>query len=198
MIYSVKGNVTRVDENVIAVDVNGVSFEVVASYTSIDELTKTAGEKTVYTFLQVREDGMSLFGFSSLEEKRMFLNLISVSGIGPKMAITILSGMGARSLASAVYNGNVGLLTKIKGLGKKTAERIVLELREKVEGTLKQEQSSIDGFENTSEIVNFTSEMNDAVLVLVSLGLKKEDAIKSVKTKAEPNDNAETIIRKCL
>ena len=198
MIYFLKGKVNRVDENVVTVENNGVGYEVVCSYSTIDELTRTPGEKTVYTYLQVREDGLSLFGFSDLSEKRMFLNLISVSGIGPKMAISILSGMGARSLASAVVNSNVSLLTKIKGLGKKTAERIVLELKEKVGSISMGAQNPVDGFQEVLPEVSFSAEMNDAVAILVELGIKKEEAVKLVKAKANEGDKAEEIIRKCL
>jgi len=197
MIYSLKGKITRVDDNIVVVDVNGVGYEVCCSFNSIEELINKQ-EATVYTFMAVREDAVNLYGFSSLEEKKMFLNLTTVSGIGPKMAISILSGMSVQGLASAVVNQNVSLLTKVKGLGKKTAERIVLELKEKVDMAVKQGPSSMDGFENAEKIVNFTSEMNDAVAVLIELGIKKEEAMKLVKEKAEPNDKADAIIRKCL
>lgn len=198
MIYSLKGKITRIDENIVAVENAGIEFEVCCSLNTIDTLMKNAGEQRVYTYLQVREDGMFLFGFADLSEKRMFLNLISVSGIGPKMAISILSAMGSKSLASAVINQNVGLLTKIKGLGKKTAERIVLELREKVQENVRAEQNPLDGFLNFEPESEFTSEMNDAVAILVELGIKKEEATKLVKSKALPNEKADQIIRKCL
>ena len=197
MIYSLKGKITRVDDNIIVVDVNGVGYEVCCSFNSIDELTRKT-ESVVYTHLVVREDAVNLFGFASLEEKRMFMHLISVSGIGPKMAISILSGMSVQGLASAVVNQNVSLLTKIKGLGKKTAERIVLELKEKVDAAVKVGSSPMDGFENQVSEAMFTNEMNDAVAVLVELGIKKEEAVKLVKAKAEPSDKADAIIRKCL
>ena len=106
MYYSIKGKVTRIDENVAVVENNGIGYEVVCSFSTLDDLTRDNQEKTVYTYLQVREDAMALYGFSSLEEKKMFLNLISVSGIGPKMAVTILSGVSARNLASAVVSEN--------------------------------------------------------------------------------------------
>lgn len=198
MIYSIFGTIRRIDENVIAVANNGIEYEVVCSLSSIEELTRNQTPKQIYTYLQVREDALCLFGFASLEEKRMFLNLISVSGIGPKMAISILSGIGPRNLASAVVNGSVSLLTKVKGLGKKTAERIVLELREKVQENVKAEQSSMDGLENFETNQTFTREMNDAVAILVELGIKKEEATKLVKAKADPNEKADEIIRKCL
>ena len=197
MIYSLKGKITRVDDNIVVVDVNGVGYEVCCSFNTIDELVRKQ-DATVYTYMAVREDAVALFGFSSLEEKRMFTHLISVSGIGPKMAITILSGMSTQGLASAVVNQNISLLTKIKGLGKKTAERVVLELKEKVDAVVKQGSSPMDGFANTTVEVMLTNEMNDAIAVLVELGIKKEEAIKLVKQKADPNDKADVIIRKCL
>ncbi len=197
MFYSITGKVTRVDDNVIVVSAGGVGYEVVCSLNAIDELARGNDEKTVYTYLQVREDGVSLFGFASLSEKKMFLNLISVSGIGPKMAIQVLSGMSAKTLASAVVNQDVSLLTKIKGLGKKTAERIVLELKEKVDINIKS-ANTMDGFESNLGLVDFTSEMADAVQVLIELGIKKEEATRLVKLKALPTDKTEEIIRKCL
>lgn len=197
MIYSITGNIKRIDENMITVETNSIEYEVCCSYGTIDDLLLGSGEKKVYTYMQVREDAVALFGFADLAEKRMFLNLINISGIGPKMAISILSGMSAKNLASAVVNQNVGLLTKIKGLGKKTAERIVLELKEKVQENVKQEQAL--GGETIFELVeDFTREMNDAVAILVELGIKKEEATKLVKQKAESNETAEQIIRKCL
>jgi len=197
MIYSLKGKIERVDDNVIVVYAGGVGYEVFCSFSTIDDF-RVKEECLVYTYMHVREDAVSLFGFSSLEEKRMFLNLISISGIGPKMAISILSGMSAKMLASAVVNKNVSMLTKIKGLGKKTAERIVLELKEKVDLNIKQ-SNPLDGFDlNVQPEVGFTSEMSDAVSVLVELGIKKEEAMKLVKAKATTQDKTEDIIKKCL
>lgn len=198
MIYSLKGKISRIDENMLAVECGDIEYEVCCSLNTIDQLTKTGGVQKVYTYLQVRDDGMSLFGFADLSEKRMFLNLISVSGIGPKMAVSILSGMGTKNLASAVVNKNVGLLTRIKGLGKKTAERIVLELAEKIQESIRIDQNPLDGFLNIEPQSDFTNEMNDAIMILVELGIKKEDATKLVKAKANPGETAEQIIRKCL
>lgn len=199
MIYSLKGDITRVDDNVIVVDVNGVGYEVLCSLDSIDVLCQSKEQKLVYTYMHVREDACSLFGFADLSEKRMFLNLISVSGIGPKMAISILSGMSAKALASAVVSKDVSKLTKIKGLGKKTAERIVLELKEKIEENVKNNASNpVDGFENQEVVQGFTQEMADAVQILIELGIKKEEATKLVKAKSTEKDKAEEIVRKCL
>ena len=198
MFYSLTGKINRIDDNMISVNVHNVAYEVFCSLNSIDDLVGD-GEKTVYTYLHVREDTFMLFGFSSLSEKKMFLNLISVNGIGPKMAISILSGMSAKMLASSIVNGNISMLTKIKGLGKKTAELIVLKLKEKMEETVKTSSSDpMDGFIVQEEIVDFTRDMSDAVSVLIELGIKKEEATKLVKAKADKNDKTEDIIKKCL
>ena len=198
MYYSITGKVSRVDDNVLVVNAGGVGYEVFCSTSSIYELLGE-GEKTVYTYLHVREDAFMLFGFSSLAEKKMFMNLISISGIGPKMAISILSGVSSNMLARAVVNKDVSMLTKIKGLGKKTAERIVLELKEKVEENVKQNVSNgFDGFESVAVEVNLSREMADAIQVLIELGIKKEDAIKLVKAKASDGDKVEDIVKKCL
>lgn len=198
MYYSITGKVSRVDDNVLVVNTGGVGYEVFCSTSSIYELLGE-GEKTVYTYLHVREDAFMLFGFSSLAEKKMFMNLISISGIGPKMAISILSGVSSNMLARAVVNKDVSMLTKIKGLGKKTAERIVLELKEKVEENVKQNVSNgFDGFESVAVEVSLSREMADAIQVLIELGIKKEDAIKLVKAKASDGDKVEDIVKKCL
>ncbi|MCM1043640.1 MAG: Holliday junction branch migration protein RuvA, partial [Corallococcus sp.] len=128
----------------------------------------------IYTYLQVKEDGLSLFGFATLAEKSMFLNLISVSGVGCKVAQAILSGIAVNDLAAAIYSGNTATLTKIKGLGKKTAERLVLELREKV--------SCADGIGSAVEERRFGKDANDAISILKSLGLNIQDAEQRVET----------------
>lgn len=197
MFYSLTGKIDRIDDNMISINVHDVCYEVCCSFNTIDDLG-VGNTKTVYTYLHVREDAFTLFGFSSLEEKRMFLNLISVSGIGPKMAITILSGMSPKMLAGSIVNNNVSMLTKIKGLGKKTAELIVLKLKEKMEDAVKVVTNPMDGFVANEPIVDFTREMSDAVSVLVELGIKKEEATRLVKTKASADDKTEDIIRKCL
>ncbi len=127
--------------------------------------------------MQVKEDGVALFGFATTEEKNMFLRLVSVSGVGCKVALAVLSGLDSNSLAIAIFNGDTKVLTKIKGLGKKTAERLVLELKEKV---------VVDANEINLPIVNnmdipLTKEVQNAVAVLVSLGKSQADAEKLVE-----------------
>lgn len=137
----------------------------------------------LYAYLQVREDGIALFGFATKEEKAMFLRLISVSGIGCKMAQAILSGISYKDLAMAIYNADTKSLVKIKGLGKKTAERLVLELKEKV--TIDTDQPYQPVVENNTPTVNLTEDMNNAVTILMSLGLNRQDATQRVVKASE-------------
>ena len=131
--------------------------------------------------MQVKEDGIALFGFATTEEKAMFLRLISVSGIGCKVALAILSGMDCDSLALAIFNGDTKLLTKIKGLGKKTAERLVLELKEKV--VVDAAQMVLPITQNPD--LQFNKDMQNAIAVLCSLGKSQADAEKLVDAAAK-------------
>ena len=132
MIYSVTGKPKMIDENTLSISNGMVAFEVSASTNTVYNTANKNDVVTLLTYLYVREDEMRLFGFENAQEKSLFLHLISVSGVGPKVAMSILSGMTASNLASAISTGNVKLLASIKGLGKKTAERIILELRDKL------------------------------------------------------------------
>lgn len=169
------GEITEIDGNNVALDVNGVGYELAVSNYTVSACQLGQKQK-LYAYLQIKEDGISLYGFATKEEKNMFLRLISVSGIGCKVALAVLSGMDPNSLAIAIFNGDTSLLTKIKGLGKKTAERLVLELKEKV---------VVDANAVELPILNnmdvpLTKEARNAVAVLVSLGKSQADAEKLV------------------
>lgn len=194
MIYSVKGKVSYGGENLIIVDSGAVSFECVASSSTVSKLINLGDEVSVLTYLQVREDGLTLFGFAEKEEKNIFLELINVSGIGPKMAITILSSITPENLVTAINNGDVKLLSNVKGLGKKTAERICLELKDKI-GTSSTDNSSI-----LLGAAPKSAEADDAISVLVSLGYSKAEATKAVDSciVGNPNLKAEEIISAAL
>ena len=132
MIGYIRGKILSLSPECALIETaGGIGFEVSCSYSAFSLLSgKKEGE--LYTYLHVSENATALYGFSSPDEKNMFLKLISVSGVGPKMGITVLSGMNAGELAAAIATSDVKKLSSIKGLGKKTAERIILELREKV------------------------------------------------------------------
>ena len=125
MIGIIEGKLEYIDGNNITVMANGVGYEIFASQTTLDKLGEIGSETKVYTYLNldVRDGEVSLFGFASREEKKMFLNLTSVSGIGPKTAITILGSVSIYDLASSIASGDASVIARVKGLGKKSAER---------------------------------------------------------------------------
>lgn len=185
MIAFIKGKVIDEFEGGVVLENNGIGYEILCSAALLAKLSAEK-EGGVFTYLQVREDGLSLFGFDNKEEKRMFLKLISVSGIGPKMAMGILSGMRVNELATAIAMNDVKGLSRIKGLGKKTAERIILELRESVSA----ENAAIAAEESFAAPV-FTSEDEDAIIALMGLGFSGIQSRNAVKTAKE--QGAETI-----
>lgn len=177
MFNYISGTVAHIFGNVVVVDVNGIGYEISATIPTVSNLTVGQNAK-LFTYLQVRDDGVSLFGFGTAEEKAMFINLISVSGVGCKVAQSILSGIDSNSLACAIYTGDTKLLTKIKGLGKKTAERLVLELKEKVMVDASQMQMDVPIIQHADN--PFNKQMQDAIAVLCSLGKSQMDAEKLV------------------
>ena len=185
MIAYIKGKVIDEFEGGVVLENNGIGYEIQCSAGLLQKLL-TDREGGVYTYLQVKEDGLSLFGFDNKEEKHMFLKLISISGIGPKMAMGILSGMRVNELATAIAMNDVKGLSRIKGLGKKTAERIILELRESVSA----ENAAIAAEESFAAPV-FTSEDEDAIIALMGLGFSGIQSRNAVKTAKE--QGAETI-----
>ena len=186
MIGYIKGNVLSVSDGTVLMENNGIGYEIACSASVYQKLiAEKKGE--VYTYLAVREDGISLYGFISLEEKNMFLKLISVSGVGPKMGITVLSNMKLSDRATAIATSDVKGLSKVKGLGKKTAERIIVELREKMtEHFETSEKDSNEDFDVVSDKDN-----EDAIIALMSLGFNKTECV-SVVREAKKN-GAQTI-----
>jgi Holliday junction DNA helicase RuvA len=134
MIAHLRGRLLEKSPNRVVVEAGGVGYDVTISIPTFSELPKSNEEVLLHIHTHVREDALALFGFLRKEEKQLFERLIGVSGIGPKLAITILSGMSAEFMVAAIRGNDLGTLTKIPGIGKKTAERMVLELRDKLEG----------------------------------------------------------------
>ena len=194
MIGFLKGKILSLTPDTALIETaSGVGFEVLVTGTAYNALAgKKEGE--VFTYLQVREDGVSLFGFSSVEEKEMFLKLVSVSGVGPKMGIAILSGMNAGEVATAIATNDVKRLSTVKGMGKKTAERIILELREKVSANLSAAPSAGEPVP-----VRISSGDEDAVVALMTLGFTRAESVKAIsRAKAAGAKDIEEIIRLAL
>ena len=168
----IKGKITESGENYIVVENNGIGYELSVSENAVCELSKQSGDVKVYCYLSVREDGVSLFGFSSEREKSMFLQLIGVSGVGPKLALTALSGMTTEQFAAAIVRSDIKALSKIKGVGKKTAERIVLELRDKVS----KDYEAVGETDVVTSAAKSEEANEDAVLALMTLGYTKQEA----------------------
>ena len=159
------------------VDVSGVGYEVFIPLSSYDKLPAAGQSVRILTHLHVREDAHVLYGFMSAAERDLFRLLVNhVSGIGPKLALAVLSGMSVSNFKSAVVNSDVTALAKISGLGKKTAERIVLELKDKLGVAAAWEAASAAHAPTPEE-----EEANEAVLALIALGYKQIDAHKSVR-----------------
>ena len=194
MINFIQGKLEDIDGNFVTISAQGVGYEIFVSQTTLDNIGNIGDNAKVWTYLNVdiRDGEISLFGFSSREEKKMFLNLTSVSGIGPKTAITILSAVSVYDLASSIASGDISVIARVKGLGKKSAERIVLELREKMEKST--EFSKLPLEQNTT----LETEQEYAVNVLISLGLSRFDAVKKIREVSLSTDKAEDIVQKVL
>ena len=177
MITFLHGKLVEALPTQVVVDVNGVGYEVLIPLSSFDKLPQPGGDVKLLTQLVVREDAHVLYGFASAAERDLFRLLVnSVSGIGPKTAMNILSGMNAVAFRGAVAGGDVKSLSQISGVGKKTAERIVVELRDKV--------GAAGAWEATSAARSLSAsdqKVNDAVLALMALGFKQPDAHESVR-----------------
>ena len=183
------GRITERFDSAITLENGGIGYEINLSTKAMQFLDGLDGEVKIYTYYQQREDGVSLFGFYSLEEKDMFLKLISVSGVGPKGAITILSNISVGDLAVVIGTQDVKSLSAVKGIGKKTAERLIVELKGKVDvidSPLLQNQAPK------------SKEIDDAVEVLCSLGLNRVEALRLAESVADSSDSAESIITKAL
>lgn len=187
MINFICGEIVGIENDSVVLKNNGIGYQLTVSQATASRLT-VGDNVQLYCYLHVREDCLALFGFKTCEERSMFMHLISVSGIGPKMAVTILSGINTGDLAVAIVNGASSTLSAIKGLGKKTAERVILELREKM---------SISDYAQTS----FVNEVigDEAITVLISLGIKRPEAKERVKQATDSGLNTtEAILNFCL
>ncbi len=172
MIYNVRGNLTYTDINYAVVECGGVGFKCFVSMTTLKELPPLGKEANLYTYLAVREDAMDLFGFATQQELDAFKLLITVSGVGPKAAMAVLSVLPPDRLSIAVSSGDVKSIQSAQGVGKKTAERIVLELKDKMLGIAPSNAAAVQSI----QAVASNSDAQEAVEVLVSLGFNQSDA----------------------
>lgn len=189
MINFISGEIVAKNENSLVLDHNGIGFEVFVSTSTLASAGQLGEMARIFTYMNVKEDEISLYGFLTMEEKNMFLKIINVSGIGPKMALTILSGLSLSDLAVAIKNEDIKLLSTIKGLGKKTAERLALELKDKID---------LIGFATSETIVEDVNidMVDEAMEALIALGINKNEAYRLAKLNAVGAQSTEDIIRK--
>lgn len=173
MLYNLKGTLTVTDVNFIVVECGGVGFKCFTTLNTVKEIGKIGDTVNVFTYLAVREDAMDLYGFASLAELDAFKLLITVSGIGPKAAVSILSELSPDRLAVCIASGDAKAITKAQGVGKKTAERVVLELKDKM-GAIAIVNTS-DAVSSAASVAS-NSDSAEAVEALVALGYSQSDA----------------------
>jgi Holliday junction DNA helicase RuvA len=194
MIFSLQGIVVEKTPTRVILDVNGVGYGVNIPLSTYEKLGDAGSKARLYTRLHVRDDALELYGFAAQEEKQLFDLLVLVSGIGPRLALVILSGSKVDFVAGAIGTGDASLLTTISGVGKKLAERIVVELKDKV-GSLAPVGESSDSHKVEHPL------FEDAMLALVSLGLTRisaQKALRRVLSEAKRELPLEELIRRAL
>jgi len=173
MYYYIKGELVKKKENFAVIDSGGVGYKLYASSKTLDSF-REGDRVTLYTYLNVHEDVFDLYGFADEDEHTMFLNLLAVSGVGPKAAISVLSAVTPKELAVAVITKDAKLLTKAQGVGAKMAQRIILELFDKLKN------SDILPDEEKADSVQATNTQGEAVSALIALGYSQNEAKKAV------------------
>ena len=200
MIGRLTGLVIESAPGQLLLDVGGVGYEIEISLTTYAHILETQGLETqgletkrpvtVHTHLVVRDDAHLLYGFASMGEREMFRTLIKVNGVGPRMALGILSGLDSASFARAVIGNDVKALTALPGVGKKTAERLIIEMRDKVESF------DVSGSDNPSTMT--INVIEDAESALIGLGYRPQEAARAVSGVSDPAEDVESLIRQAL
>lgn len=189
MYYYIKGTYITRGENYAVIDNNGIGYKIFTSEKALEQLSKTVGEVTLYTYLYVREDIMDLYGFTANEEISMFLKLLSVSGVGPKAALSIMSVASVERLAIAIMTGDTKTITKAAGVGSKVAQRVILELKDKIKTNDAIDSGSIQDID-TGDI------KTEAVSALVVLGYSQQEANNAVSK--SNGENVEDLVKEAL
>jgi Holliday junction DNA helicase RuvA len=195
MIAYIRGTLAEKGPDRVVIEAGGVGYELLIPVSTFDRLPREGGEAKLLAWHCVREDDEMLFGFATKEEREMFLKLTQVSGVGPKIALAILSGSSIGELSLAIASGNAKRISSIKGVGKKTAEKICVELKDKVSALAALAANSRGAGDSKAPVIR------DAILALTSLGFSEEVANKMV-SKVLASDpavkDAETLIRLAL
>lgn len=201
MIGHLRGILLEKSPPEILLDVNGVGYELLLPMTSFYHLPEVNMETTLYTHLVVREDAHLLFGFYQKQDRTLFRELIKTNGVGPKLALAILSAMSVNEFSYAIEHEELSKLVKIPGVGKKTAERLLVELKGKFKQYRNQDffiEQKVGTTTMEQSLAAATSPADDAISALIALGYKPTDAEKMVKRVAQPDLNSEQLIREAL
>ncbi len=195
MIGQIRGILIHKQPPHLLVDVQGVAYEIEAPMTTFYKLPDTGAEVTLFTHLAIRDDAHLLFGFATHNERSLFRTLIKVNGVGAKMALTILSGMEADHFAQCIRDGDADSLVRLPGVGKKTAERLIIEMRDRLKDW---ELSSVASSTADNAPGKAGRQPDDAVSALVALGYKPQEASRLVYAVATDEMSSEEIIREAL
>ncbi len=192
MIGQIRGILTEKQPPLLVIEAYGVGYEIEAPMTTFYDLPETGVEVLLYTHLVVREDAHLLFGFATENERRLFRSLIKINGVGARMALAILSGIEANEFALCIQNRDTDRLVRLPGIGKKTAERLIVEMRDRLDGSL---TAAGTGPGTTPERIDPVAE---AISALIGLGYKPQEASKHVQAIARDGMGSEELIREAL
>jgi holliday junction DNA helicase RuvA len=190
MIGRIEGQLVEITDNVILLAVGGIGYEVEVSHNVLTALPGRDKVVTLYTHFVVREDAQQLYGFVSRAERDLFRVLIRISGVGPKLALSLISSVPLTELAASVRAGEVGVLTRVPGVGRKTAERLLVELRGKLPETFMPGPAALPGADDLA--------VQEAERALISLGYRAQEAARLVASIRGEADSAEQLVRAAL
>lgn len=195
MIAFLQGSIDEKQPGRVVLDVGGVGYEVFIPLSSYDRLPNPGQICRLLTHHHLREDAQQLFGFATAAERNMFRLLMTISGVGPKLALSALSSLSVRDLTLGIVQGDVKRLSTISGVGKRTAERMVVELKDKIS-----EADALEAMAGPEDLGPETAVVRDAVMALIALGYKQDDARKMVRAAAgdAPPADVEALVRKAL
>lgn len=195
MIGRLHGKIINKQPPQLLIDVQGVGYEVDAPMSTFYQLPDLGSEVTLHTHMVVREDAQLLYGFASESERSLFRHLIKINGVGPKLALTILSGMSADEFINCVQDNDAAALVRLPGVGKKTAERLIIELRDRLKDSLPQDATSPV---LSRSVTTASNPVSDAVSALIALGYKPQEASRMVRAINTDGLDTEEIIKQSL
>ncbi len=194
MIFYIKGILEYISEDFLIVEANGIGYKLFVSSRTISNMPEIGNEVKIFTYMSIREEIISLFGFYSKDELDMFNRLIMVSGVGPKAALAFLAQLSVEEIAMAIMSGDSLTLSKTPGVGKKTAQRVILELKDKFKS-----EDFIESKNGIADsILNYSQPKFDAISALTSLGYSASDATKAVSQIYDENLSTEQLLKLAL